>query len=166
MPKLIKDKAIVDDSWTIIAATDAPDSVDTSAKQVIVPLNVWNAQKSTLEARKSEIGVWLNSDELADELGSDAAGFQIIAVNFPGFMDGRGFTAARLLRERFGFEGELRAIGHVIRDQLFFLQRCGFNSFALGDSVNLEIALESFNDFTETYQAAYDQKLPLFRRRA
>jgi len=166
MPKLIKDKAIVDDSWTIIAATDAPDSVDTSAKQVIVPLNVWNAQKSTLEARKSEIGVWLNSDELADELGSDAAGFQIIAVNFPGFMDGRGFTAARLLRERFGFDGELRAIGHVIRDQLFFLQRCGFNSFVLGDGANLEIALESFNDFTETYQAAYDQKLPLFRRRA
>jgi uncharacterized protein (DUF934 family) len=166
MPKLIKDKAIVDDSWTIIDATDTPEAVDTSANQVIVPLNVWNAQKDVLAARKSEIGVWLNSDELADELGADATGFQIVAINFPGFMDGRGFTAARLLRDRFGFAGELRAIGHVIRDQLFFLQRCGFNSFMLGNDTDLETALESFSDFTETYQAACDQKLPLFRRRA
>lgn len=166
MPKLIKDKAIVDDSWTVIDATDTPEAVDTSANQVIVPLNVWNAQKDVLAARKSEIGVWLNSDELADELGADATGFQIVAINFPGFMDGRGFTAARLLRERFGFVGELRAIGHVIRDQLFFLQRCGFNSFMLGNDTDLETALESFSDFTETYQAACDQKLPLFRRRA
>lgn len=166
MPKLIKDKAIVDDSWTIIDATDTPEAVDTSANQVIVPLNVWNAQKDVLAARKSEIGVWLNSDELADELGADATGFQVVAINFPGFMDGRGFTAARLLRERFGFVGELRAIGHVIRDQLFFLQRCGFNSFMLGNDTDLETALESFSDFTETYQGACDQKLPLFRRRA
>lgn len=166
MPKLIKDKAIVDDSWIVIEATDTPEAVDTNASGIIVPLNVWQAQKSKLEARKSDIGVWLNSDQLADELGTDAAGFAIVALNFPGFMDGRGFTAARLLRERFGFEGELRAIGHVIRDQLFFLQRCGFNSFAMGDDIDLEAALSSFDDFSETYQGASDQKLPLFRRRA
>ncbi len=166
MPKLIKDKAIVEDSWTVIDATDTPDAVDTSAAGIIVPLNVWQAQKDQLESRKAEIGVWLNSDQLADELGDEAAGFALVGLNFPGFMDGRGFTAARLLRERFGFEGELRAIGHVIRDQLFFLQRCGFNSFDMGSDVDLEAALASFGDFTETYQAACDQKLPLFRRRA
>ncbi|MGH1371583.1 MAG: DUF934 domain-containing protein [Cellvibrionaceae bacterium] len=166
MPKLIKDKAIVEDSWTVIEATETPETVDTSAGNIIVPLNVWQAQKDQIGSRKAEIGVWLNSDQLAEELGNDAAGFALVAVNFPGFMDGRGFTAARLLRERFGFEGELRAIGHVIRDQLFFLQRCGFNSFEMGSDIDLEAALTSFDDFTETYQAACDQKLPLFRRRA
>ncbi|MAZ87887.1 MAG: oxidoreductase [Cellvibrionaceae bacterium] len=166
MPKLIKDKVIVDDSWTVLESTDTPESVDTESEQIIVPLNVWQSQKEQLQARKAEIGVWLDSHELADQLGDDAAGLALVAVNFPGFMDGRGFTAARLLRERYGFEGELRAIGGIIRDQLFFLQRCGFNSFAMNESIDLEAALASFGDFSETYQAACDEKLPLFRRRA
>jgi len=166
MPKLIKDKTIIDDTWIVLEATDAPEATDTSADQLIVPLNVWQAQKDHLSGRKAEIGVWLDSHELAEQLGEDAAGLAVVAVNFPGFMDGRGFTAARLLRERYNFEGELRAIGGIIRDQLFYLQRCGFNSFAMNESIDLEAAMTSFGDFSETYQAACDEKLPLFRRRA
>lgn len=166
MPKLIKDNAIVDDSWTVLEVTDTPDSVDTNGAQIIVPLNVWQSQKEQLSTRKAEVGVWLDSHELADQLGDDAQGLAVIAVNFPGFMDGRGFTAARLLRERYNFQGELRAIGGIIRDQLFYLQRCGFNSFAMNESVDLEAAMASFSDFSESYQAACDEKLPLFRRRA
>lgn len=166
MSKLIKDNAVADNSWELIEATDAPEAVEVPAAGAIVPLNVWKAQKDQLESRKGSLGVWLNSDELAEELADDAQGFGLIAVNFPGFMDGRGFSAARLLRERYGYDGELRAIGHVIRDQLFFLKRCGFNSYVLGEGANLEEAIASLSDFSETYQAAVDQKLPLFRRRA
>ncbi|GAB3107171.1 DUF934 domain-containing protein [Aestuariicella hydrocarbonica] len=166
MSKLIKDNVITDNSWELLEATDSPETTTVPAGSVIVPLVVWNAQKEQLESRKASLGVWLNSDELAEELAGDAQGFGLVAVNFPGFMDGRGFSAARLLRERYGYEGELRAIGHIIRDQLFFLKRCGFNSFELGEGVDLDAAMASLNDFSETYQAAVDQKLPLFRRRA
>ncbi|NIB41159.1 DUF934 domain-containing protein [Pseudomaricurvus alkylphenolicus] len=165
MPKLIKDSAIAEDNWQLLAASDDA-STEVPAGQVIVPLNVWHAQKETLSQRADEIGVWLDSDQLADEIGDDASKLPLIAVNFPGFMDGRGFSTARLLRERHGFTGELRAIGGVIRDQLCYLKRCGFNSFDLDDSIDLAAAIESLNDFTEGYQASVDQPLPLFRRRA
>ena len=94
------------------------------------------------------------------------ADFALIAINFPGFMDGRGFSVARLLRERYGFTGELRASGGVIRDQLCYLQRCGFSSFDLDADINIEAAVESLNDFSEGYQISVDLPTPLFRRRA
>jgi uncharacterized protein (DUF934 family) len=81
-------------------------------------------------------------------------------------MDGRGFSVARLLRERYGFTGELRASGGVIRDQLCYLQRCGFSSFDLDADINIEAAVESLNDFSEGYQISVDLPTPLFRRRA
>ncbi len=166
MPKLIKDKTLVEDSWQVVDATESPETVAVADGSVIVPLAVWQAQKASLSARKAELGVWLNSDELADSLAEEAQGFALIAINFPGFMDGRGFSTARLLRERYGFQGELRAMGHIIRDQLFYLSRCGFNSFSMPEDINLEQAIDSLEDFTDSYQAAVDQPLPLFRRRA
>jgi uncharacterized protein (DUF934 family) len=166
MPKLIKNKAVVEDNWQLLEATDAPEAAVIPDGEVIVPLNVWKAQKDQLQGRKNTLGVWLDSDELAEELATDAEGFAVIALNFPTFMDGRAFTTARLLRERFGYQGDIRAVGYIIRDQLFYMSRCGFTSFKLPEGNNLEAALESFNDFTESYQAAVDQPQPLFRRRA
>lgn len=166
MSKLIKDKAITDDTWALMESTDTPESAVVADERIIIPLNVWLAQKDALSARKSTLGVWLDSHQLANELGDDAQGFGVIAINFPGFMDGRGFSAATLLRQRYQYQGELRAIGTIIRDQLFFLQRCGFNSYCFAEDIDLEKALASFDDFTEVYQAASDQTLPLFRRRA
>lgn len=166
MPKLIKDKAVVDDNWQILEATDAPEAVVVPDSEVIVPLNVWKAQQEQLQGRKSTLGVWLDSEQLAEELAADAVGFAVIALNFPTFMDGRAFSTARLLRERYGYQGDIRAIGYIIRDQLFYMSRCGFTSFKLPEGNNLEAALESFNDFSESYQAAVDQPQPLFRRRA
>jgi uncharacterized protein (DUF934 family) len=167
MPKLVKDGAIVDDSWTLL---DKPEgdaaAVAVPAGQVIVPLSIWLAQSDNLKAR-TDIGVWLDSDETADQLGADAQQLPLVAVNFPTFMDGRAFSTARLLRERFGFTGELRAVGNFMRDQLCYLRRCGVNAFAFANSeVDLDAALKSLNDFTEYYQASVDQPLPLFRRRA
>ena len=88
-----------------------------------------------------------------------------VEVNFPKFGDGRGYSIARLLRERHGFKGELRAIGEVARDHLFYMASCGFDAFALREGEALEEALAAFSDFSESYPASVRQPLPLFRRR-
>ena len=167
MPKLIKDGHIVEDTWTLLAKSEGEASeVVVPAGQVIVPLSVWVANKAQLQAR-NDIGVWLDSDETADAIGDGANNFPVIGVNFPGFMDGRSFSTARLLRERYGYKGELRAVGNFIRDQLCYLRRCGVNAFAFANpDIDLEVALKSLEDFNEYYQASVDQPLPLFRRRA
>ncbi|EIK43847.1 hypothetical protein O59_002928 [Cellvibrio sp. BR] len=167
MQKLIKDGQIVENTWRLIAKTEGDAAaVEVPAGQVIIPVAVWNAQKDTLQNR-TDIGVWLDSDEGAELIGADANRFAVIAVNFPLFMDGRAFSTARLLRERYGFTGELRAVGNFMRDQLCYLRRCGVNAFAFADAeANLEEAVKSLSDLQEYYQAAVDQPLPLFRRRA
>lgn len=167
MPKLIKDGAIVENTWELIAKPEGDAAeVAIPAGQVIVPLSVWKAQQDQLANRK-DVGVWLDSDEVAEDIGEEANRFPIIGVNFPGFMDGRAFSTARILRERYGFKGELRALGNFIRDQLCYLRRCGVNAFAFANpDADLEIALKSLADFNEYYQASVDQPLPLFRRRA
>jgi uncharacterized protein (DUF934 family) len=166
MQKLIKDGAIINDIWTLIAKPEADAIVDLTASHIILPLQVWMENKSHLQTR-TDVGVWLDSDETADLIGEDAQSLPLIAVNFPLFMDGRAFSTARLLRERYGFKGELRAIGNLIRDQLCYLRRCGVNAFAFANpDINLEEAVKSLNDFSEYYQASVDQPLPLFRRRA
>jgi uncharacterized protein (DUF934 family) len=88
-----------------------------------------------------------------------------VEVNFPSFTDGRGYSIARLLRERFGYRGELRAVGEVQRDQLFNLARCGFDAFVLKKDDDAADALAALNDFSEVYQASVERPLPLFRRR-
>lgn len=166
-PKLIKDGVIVENTWALIAKPESDATeVTVPAGQVIVPLSVWIAQKAQLSAR-ADVGVWLDSDEVAESIGEEANRFPVIGVNFPGFMDGRAFSTARILRERYGFKGELRAVGGFIRDQLCYLRRCGVNAFAFANpETDLEIAVKSLNDFNEYYQASVDQPLPLFRRRA
>ena len=90
----------------------------------------------------------------------------LIEVNFPKFGDGRGFSIARLLRERYGYKGELRAVGHVVRDHLHYMEQCGFDAFLLRDGEDVDEALAGFDDFSEHYQASVAQPTPLFRRRA
>ena len=88
-----------------------------------------------------------------------------VEVNFPKFGDGRGFSIARLLRERYGYKGELRAVGEVARDHLHNMAQCGFDAFLLRDGEDVEEALAAFDDFSEHYQATVAQPVPLFRRR-
>lgn len=167
MPKLIKDGAIIENTWELIAKPEGDAAeVVVPTGQVIIPLSVWKAQQEQLASR-TDVGVWLDSDEIAEDIGEAANRFPVIGVNFPGFMDGRAFSTARILRERYGFKGELRAVGNFIRDQLCYLRRCGVNAFAFSNpEADLDIALKSLNDFNEYYQASVDQPLPLFRRRA
>jgi len=88
-----------------------------------------------------------------------------VDVHFPRFTDGRGYSLARLLRERYGYQGELRAVGDVHRDQLFYLSRVGFDAFLLRDGEDGEGALAALRDFSEAYQASVERPQPLFRRR-
>ncbi|MEM8120240.1 DUF934 domain-containing protein, partial [Morganella morganii] len=91
------------------------------------------------------LGVWLDADEEPESIAGDLDRFQVIAVNFPAFTDGRGFSSARLLRERYGYKGEIRAIGDVLRDQLFFMRRCGFDAYAIRADRSPEDALASLD---------------------
>ncbi len=162
---IIKDRQIVPDDWTVLrlAENELPQDVVVAAGKIIVPLSVWLAQRETLKLR-SDLGIWLNTDDRPETLQEDVALFQVIAVNFPKFGDGRGYSIAYLLRERLGFGGELRAIGDVLRDQMFYMQRVGFNAFAPRADRDINEALKSLGDFSEVYQGSVVQKLPLYRR--
>ena len=99
-------------------------------------------------------------------LAGALAAVRVIAVNFPKYGDGRGYSIARLLRERYGYRGELRATGVVARDQLHAMAQCGFDTFELREGEDAQAALAAFGDFSEAYQASAAQRVPLFRRRA
>ena len=154
MPRLIKQGLIVEDSWL-----PADPEATTIGEGHILSLDQWlNSEDKSGRALLLEPGQ--GPAPLFDYLEH----IPMIAVNFPVFTDGRGFSYGRELRER-GFAGELRACGHFIRDQMTYLQRCGFDAFQLADDSQLEDALAGLHDFSESYQAAIDQPLPLFRRR-
>ncbi|MBX3273249.1 MAG: DUF934 domain-containing protein [Sandaracinaceae bacterium] len=89
----------------------------------------------------------------------------LIVVEIPKFTDGRAYSLARLLRSRHGYRGELRAVGYVLRDQLFYLWRCGFDSFALAPGKDPADALAAFTEWSVTYQPAEDHDVPIWRRR-
>lgn len=165
--RVIKGQQIVDDDWTVLRLEEGqePATVEVAAGKVIVPLKVWQAQKEALAAR-AEIGVWLQSDERPEELKGELDKFSVVAVNFPKFTDGRGYSIAYNLRMRLGYTGELRAIGDVLRDQLFQMKRTGFDAYAPRPDRSIEDALKGLTVFSETYQASVDDKLPLFRRHA
>ena len=165
MRDIIKHRAIVSDDWTVLRLAEGDDAatVAVPAGRVIVPLAVWLAQRATLESRV-ELGVWLPSDTRPESLKDDLARFSVVAVDFPKFSDGRGYSIAYNLRARLGYQGELRAIGDVLRDQLFYMSRVGFDAFATREDRNIQDALKGLTDFSETYQTSWDQKTPLFKR--
>ncbi|MDB5853234.1 MAG: hypothetical protein JWR22_1275 [Herminiimonas sp.] len=169
MREIIKDRTVVQDDWNVLKLEEeqSPDTVEVPDGRTIVPLTVWFAQRETLLARLREhgdIAVWFASDERPEALKEDVGLFGLVAVDFPKFADGRGYSIAYNLRLRHGYTGELRAIGDVLRDQLFYMQRVGFDSFATRPDRNIHDALKGLTDFSEAYQTAWDRKTPLFRR--
>jgi uncharacterized protein (DUF934 family) len=166
MAAIIRDGIVAADSWLQLefnadgSAPPVPDAGD-----VIVPLAVWRTRRAELVARPGRIGVWLAGHEDPAGIAEDLRLFGVVAVTFPTFTDGRGYSIGRLLRERYGYKGELRAIGDVFRDQLFFLASCGFNAFALREGEDPKEALAAFADFSDAYQNSVARPLPLFRRR-
>ncbi|GGJ88144.1 DUF934 domain-containing protein [Pseudomonas matsuisoli] len=164
MQRIIKNDQVVDESWHLLPK-DADLATLSNSDDVIVPLSLWLEHGHALRARDGGLGVWLDAGEEIEEIAEQLDRFQVIALNFPVFTDGRHFSTARLLRERYGYKGEVRAIGDVLRDQLFFMKRCGFDAYAVRPDRDPYDALQSLQDFSDSYQAAADQPLPLFRRR-
>ena len=170
MSKLIKKGTIVDNAWQVVrlAEGESPADVALPETPALLPLAVWLAHRDEILARgesASQYGVWLAAGEDPQAITGDLAHLSVIAVDFPKFTDGRGYSTARLLRERHGFQAEIRAIGDVLRDQLYFMKRCGIDAYALRVDQDVEAALAGLADFSESYQAAVDQPQPLFRRR-
>ncbi len=135
---------------------------------ILVPLAVWQAHKATLQPRLAagEIGIVLATHETVEALQAEFADLNqlpLIAIFVERFSDGRIFTLGHWLRSRCGFKNELRAIGDVLRDQLFFHKRAGFNSFLIRADRSAEAALSGLNDFSQPYQGAVDD-VPVWRR--
>ncbi len=163
--QIIKNNAVVNDDWNVLrlGAGETPETVTVPSGKALVPLKVWLAQRDVLQKR-ADIGVWFASDERVETLQDELAKFPVIAVDFPKFGDGRGYTIAYRLRKRAGYRGELRAIGDVLRDQLFYMRRAGFDAYAVRADKDIHEALQSLLDFSITYQASADEAQPLFRR--
>lgn len=163
MPQLIKGGAPVDDRWTLRRDVSSLADLATGVP-VIVPLAFWLAHRDDLR-RRGDIGVWLGPSDDPATLVADVGTLPVIAVDFPQFTDGRGYSIARLLRDRHHFAGELRAVGDVLRDQLFALNECGFDAFALRDDHDAAAALSGIDDFIGVYATTSHTPQPWFRRR-
>ncbi|THF59332.1 DUF934 domain-containing protein [Pseudothauera rhizosphaerae] len=171
MSEIIKHGALHADDWEVLRLAEGQDpaTVGVPPGRRIVPLPVWQAQRDRLGARLDAgvLAVWLAGDDDPALLADDLARVALIAVDFPKFADGRGYSIATLLRTRLGYGGELRAIGNVLRDQFFFYLRCGFDAIqpqpGKYSTEQLQAALASLKDFSEPYQGAVDRD-PLFRR--
>jgi uncharacterized protein (DUF934 family) len=158
--QIIKDREIVEDNWTHL--DDEAQLVDGN---ITVSLARWQEQHETLTQHKGELGLRLEGADPVEEIVPDLANFSMIALNFPAFVDGRSYSIARLLRDRYNYTGEIRAQGDVLHDQLFKMEQCGFNSFELVNENRLTKALDAFDVFSENYQTTVLRPQPLYRRR-
>jgi uncharacterized protein (DUF934 family) len=168
MPKLIDTKGqLLDNGWQLQPRDATLEQVlESTAGQLLVNVALWLEAKDVLLASGKQFALWLDSDQPLTLLAETLPQVALVALNFPGFMDGRSYSKAVKLRCQYGFTGEIRAIGDVLRDQLFYMKRCGFSTFDLKDSVKLEEARRAFADFSTNYQSTVEEPLPLFRRRA
>lgn len=164
MQRIIKGEQVIDESWHLLPKDVALEELS-NCDDLIVPLQLWREHAHALKARDGGLGIWLDADEAVEEIADDLQNFQVVALNFPVFTDGRHYSSARLLRERYGYKSEIRAIGDVLRDQLFYMRRCGFDAFAVRPDRDPYDALQGLKDFSVTYQSSADEPLPLFRRR-
>jgi uncharacterized protein (DUF934 family) len=155
-----RDNAIVEDGWQLVA-----DDADLPAGDIIVSIERWRSESDALKGRDGKLGVLLTGDTPLSDVAGDLDCFAMIALAFPKFSDGRCFSHARLLRERHDYQGELRAVGDVLRDQLFHMRRCGIDSFAVREDREMEDALNAFQEFTVRYQSAADGAEPIYRYR-
>jgi uncharacterized protein (DUF934 family) len=169
MAKLIKDGAVAPDSWIRFDAAgedlDADEWRDDGTLPpggLIVPLPVWLKHREALRFHP-RTGVLLAAGDDPAQLAADLPRLALVAIQFPKFADGRGFSTARLLRERYGFKGEIRAVGSILPDQIFYLRRCGFDAFEIADD-RVEDSIATWQPFSAPYQGAVDQP-PLFVRR-
>jgi uncharacterized protein (DUF934 family) len=161
MQKLINQTSELENTWALIIN----ETGDFSQANIMIPASYWLKNENQFTGR-TDVAIWFAGDANIDDFDGKLEQFSVIGVNFPAFADGRGYSLARLITERQGYQGELRAIGDVLIDQLFFMKRCGFNSYLLKEGLEPKVAIEYFATFSEPYQLAADIKTPIFRRKA
>ena len=149
---LIKDGKLVADPWQ--------GSGDGTEAPLIVSLEAWQANEGGVQDRNAPIGIRLASDQAPALIADDVARFDVIALEFPKFNDGRAYSYARLLRERYGYKGELRAVGNVLRDQFLFMHRCGFDAFEVADASAAAVWEEALREISVWYQPTADKRRP------
>lgn len=161
MTSLVKNNALIEDPFTYV-----PEGGEIPAEgPVIVHLEQWRSHREELSRRGTALGVRLRSDESPELIADDLDRLTVVALEFPAFRDGRAYSYARMLRERFGFEGELRAVGDVLREQLHFMLRTGFNAFELDGDDPLGQVRAAIDDFTVWYQPTGDGRETALQRR-
>ena len=166
MQSLIRQRAIEHDDWTLVKEASGPEILHvTQDRNLIVPIKFWNMYKPEIENYLGDVTIWLNSDEFLDEIKEEINTFSLIALNFPVFSDGRPYTTARELRQSGQFLGEIRAVGDVLRDQIFYMSQCGFDSFLLRHDQDPDSCIGALDDFKANYQSTVLEENPLFRRR-
>ncbi len=153
---LIKEGNLAEDRW--VHAQDDESLPDGQA--VIVSLDRWKRDRDTLVGRNAPIGLRLKSDQAPDQVAPDLPRFGVVALEFPVFRDGRPFSYARLLRDKHGYQGEVRAFGHILRDQYLFLNRVGVNSIEVKDTKQLDEYKAAMGEFTVFYQPGADARRP------
>jgi len=172
MSQLIRREAggfiLADDRFTAVADDEPVPEGD-----VIVSFARFQAEGEALAAHGRDVGVRVEADESVDDLAYDLPRTSVVALMFPAvvalvfpkFRDGRAFTSARLLRERYAFTGEVRAVGDVLREQAGFMVRCGFDAFEPADGSTPEQWAAAANRFRHVYQRAADDREPAFAER-
>ena len=164
MAQLIKDGAIIENEWTRLNIEQIEESGIPASGKIIVPLATWQAQRNDLITR-GDVAVWLQAGEEPAAIADDLDKLPLIAINFPIFRDGRGYSYARELRQRYDYKGEVRSIGDVLQDQLFYMWRCGFNAYEVRADRDINEALAAMKGFSVTYQADVHEPTPIYRRR-
>ncbi|MGA7750856.1 MAG: DUF934 domain-containing protein [Gallionella sp.] len=168
MFKLIKNGHIVADEWKTLALAEGetPHEVRLPVGPVLVPLSVWQARRAELINREYEhgwpLGIWLAAEEDADAIKQDIEDFTVIAVEFDKFTDGKSYSTARLLRERYGYRGELRAIGDVPHERLTYQHQVGFDAFAVRANQTFGTILSGLFDFNATNRPETELKHATF----
>jgi len=158
---LTEDGSLSEDSWRHLGDDEALPESDA----VTVSFARWKKANGELHARNGKLGLRLPNDAPPEEVAPDLGRFDLIVLHFPKFTDGRAYSQARLLRARYGYKGELRASGNVLRDQLLFMRRCGFNSFVVDERAVREDWAKAFGEFDVFYQGAADSRPWVMRQR-
>lgn len=165
MAEILKNGKVYNDAWQVLRPETGADlnTISVPQGQWLVPFSLWQAQNDALKSR-ADIGVWLSPNDDLSQVVQNFKSWSLVAVDFPKFTDGRGYSTAWRLRNHYKYEGELRAIGNVLVDQLFFMLRVGFDTLALDARVSPTTAERSLTPFPDTYQGSTDNPEPLFRR--
>lgn len=164
MQQIILDGNIVPDEWHTLSEADCDNLSHNTHGQMIVPLTLWDRVGDQVSAHCDQLGLQVDGHTEPDEFVHLLPKLSLIAIHFASFADGRGYSLARLLRERYGFTGELRATGDILRDQLFYMHRCGFNAFSIRADRSIEDAVNALKDFSVTYQADVHEPRPHYQR--